>query len=138
MYTCTHICTYVITLTHTNVYMYMHIYTHTICMHARTHARTHAHVRAHNRHGIFLPSELSSFSQLLRRLGRVHSLFTHPHPLTKLKSTELETTTIEEEDEGEHGEKAVMCLRDFHWAFLHYLIENRFVSLMYHYLDNYR
>ena len=79
------------------------------------------------RHGVFVPEELEDLPSLLYRLGQVHSLFTHPHPLTKLT----------DEDSCE-DDAAVVSLESFHRGFLKYLVENRFYSLMYHYLDQYR
>lgn len=83
---------------------------------------------------MFLPEELSSFPSLLHRLGQVHSLFTHPHPLTKV------TDCCEDAEDREDGEDsgAVISLELFHSGFLKYLVENRFCSLMYHYLDYYK
>lgn len=80
-----------------------------------------------SRHGVFLPEELSDLPTLLYRLGQVHSLFTHPHPLTKLT-----------ENEGSEESGAVISLESFHRGFLKYLIENQFYSFMYHYLDQYK
>ncbi|XP_064396222.1 spatacsin-like isoform X6 [Halichondria panicea] len=78
------------------------------------------------RHGVFVPDDLQDLPSLLYRLGQVHSLFTHPHPLTKLT----------EDEECEDG-GAVISLESFHSGFLKYLVENRFYSFMYHYLDQY-
>ena len=97
---------------------------------AHTCASLHAHTctpPSPYRHGVLLPYELSNLPYLLHRLGRVHTLFTHPHPLTK---------TTSHVTEGDGG--ALVSLEGFHRGFLKYLIENRFVSLMYHYLDCYR
>ena len=63
---------------------------------------------------------------MLHRMGRVHTLFTHPHPLTKSSGH------MTEEEGG-----ALVSLERFHGGFLKYLVENKFVSLMYHYLDCY-
>ncbi len=76
---------------------------------------------------MFVPDDLQDLPSLLYRLGQVHSLFTHPHPLTKLTEHE------ECEDGG-----AVISLESFHSGFLKYLVENRFYSFMYHYLDQYK
>ena len=92
-----------------------------------------AHAPTPCRHGVLLPQELSSLPDLLNRLGRVHSLFSQPHPLTKTASHhqqgEREPTTS---DDG-----AIISVEAFHRSFLKYLMENRFCSLMYHYLDCY-
>ena len=88
------------------------------------------------RHGVFLPKELSNLPSLLHRLGKVHSLFTHPHPLTKV------TDSCEDGEDGEGGGEsvsgAVVSMESFHSGFLKYLVDNRFCSLMYHYLDYYK
>ena len=75
---------------------------------------------------MLLERELASMPALLHRLGRVYSLFTHPHPLSK--------TSLDPEE----GESSVISLEAFHRGFLRYLVENRFFSLMHHYLDCYR
>ena len=90
-------------------------------MHAHVHTSKHKF-----RHGVLLPHELSNLPYLLHRMGRVHTLFTHPHPLTK-------TTSHMTQEEG----GALVSLEGFHRGFLKYLVENKFVSLMYHYLDCY-
>ena len=79
------------------------------------------------RHGVFMSDELQDLPKLLYRLGQVHSLFTHPHPLKKFT-----------EDEECDNSGAVMSLTSFHSSFLEYLIKNRFYSFMYHYLDQYK
>ena len=72
-------------------------------------------------------------------LGRVHSLFSHPHPLSKT-SGHVQPIVEEEDDEvteTEKSDKALVSLEAFHRGFLQYLIANRFFSLLYHYLDEY-
>lgn len=81
------------------------------------------------RHGVLLPRELDSLPDLLNRLGRVHSLFSQPHPLTKTAGHHREAPTP--------TEGAIISVEAFHRSFLKYLMENRFCSLMYHYLDCY-
>lgn len=83
----------------------------------------HAH-----RSGEFLPAELDYFPALLLRLGRVHSLFTSPHPLSKVE---------DETDSEVPRTNTLVSIECFHGKFLEYLVENRFYSLMYHYLDSY-
>lgn len=80
-----------------------------------------------DRHGVFMSDELQDLPKLLYRLGQVHSLFTRPHPLTKLT-----------DDEECETSGAVMTLTSFHSCFLKYLIQNRFYSFVYHYLDQYK
>ena len=85
---------------------------HNMIMHKK---HTHA-LCTHHRHGIFIPPELNDFTQLLQRLGRVHTLFSHPHPLTRAFTTTADAAAghhhlrlsgreeEEEEEEEEEGE----------------------------------
>ncbi len=81
---------------------------------------------------------MEDFPALLHRLGRVHSLFTMPHPLSKVAS---QITQGEDEEETDcirpPSEGMMVSVEAFHRHFLSYLIENRFYSLMYNYLDSY-
>ena len=89
------------------------------------------HIVKHYRHGVLLPRELNNLPDLLNRLGRVHSLFSQPHPLTKTASHH------QEEEPTLSDDGAIISVEAFHGSFLKYLMENRFCSLMYHYLDCY-
>ena len=98
----------------------------------------HMHTHTH-RQGVLLSTELQNLPLLLPRLGRTHSLFSQPHPLSKSPAH----ATSESSDSGSgcaenNEETALASLEDFHSAFLHYCIENGFASLMYHYMDYYR
>ena len=87
---------------------------------------------------MFIPPELEDFSVFLHRLGRVHSLFTMPHPVSKVTG---QITQGEDGEEGEFihlpSEATLVSVESFHRQFLSYLVENRFYSLMYNYLDSY-
>lgn len=95
----------------------------------------HTHTTT-NRNGIFLSVELDDFPALLYRLGRVHSLFTQPHPLSKVGGVSVERDS-EDEQSPTRTEFSLVSVESFHRTFLNYLVENRFYSLLYHYLDSY-
>lgn len=87
---------------------------------------------------MFILAELDNFPALLHRLGRVHSLFTHPHPLCKVANQQ--TAQAEAEDNCSTQplkEDSLVSMQSFHKKFLNYLVENRFYSMVYHYLDTY-
>ena len=84
--------------------------------------------------GIFILSELEAFPALLHRLGRVHSLFTLPHPLIK---TADNVTQYKDEHYTDSITGDLISMEGFHKMFLNYCIEQRFFSLMSHYLDLY-
>ena len=107
--------------------------------HTRAHTHTHTHTHTH-RQGVLLPAEQQSLPLLLTRLGRTHSLFSHPHPLSKCQGHTTSSDVLDtSSDSGERvGETAIMSLDDFHSSFLHYCICNGFASLLYHYMDCYR
>ena len=94
-----------------------------------------------HRQGVLARTEVYSLSQLLTRLGRIHSLFYHPHPLSKTQehtSAPL-IANVDGDGENDNGETwAIVTSEDFHLPFLQYCISNGFASLLYHYLDCYR
>lgn len=90
-----------------------------------------------HRNGVFIPSELDNFPAFLHRLGRIHSLFTVPHPLSKVDTQFLEYEEDEEYNKN-ISENAITTMNSFHTKFFDYLVKNRFYGLVYHYLDSYR
>ena len=87
------------------------------------------------RNGILTFSELKNFPVLMHRLGRIHSLFTLPHPL--IKTTDYKSQLTEKNcPSSSPGE--LFTLEMFHKVFLNYCIEQKFFSLMTHYLDLYK
>ena len=101
------------------------------------------HTHTQCRQGVLIPSELQSLPVLLARLGRTHSLFSHPHPLSKHQDhTPLSAEAPPTPSGSSEGEittaGALLSLEDFHSSFIHYCITNGFTSLLYHYLDWYR
>lgn len=98
-------------------------------------SHTHAHTY---RQGVLLPTELQSLPLLLARLGRTHSLFSHPHPLSKSQGHTSSSNALVPTSDSGGNVGAIASLDDFHSSFLHYCIVNVFASLMYHYLDYYR
>ena len=76
-------------------------------------------------------AELDNFSMLLHRLRRVHSLFARPHPLAKVADYLIQSR----EADCSCTDSDVVSMESFHRKFLNYLVENRFFSLMNHYLD---
>ena len=92
----------------------------------------HTHIHTPFRHGVLLYHELNNLPDLLSRLGRVHSLFSQPHPLTKTSGHHFEVAKEQKDSDG-----VLISVEAFHGGFLKYLVENRFISLMYHYLDCY-
>lgn len=104
-------------------------------IHACINIYVHTHIF---RHGVLLHHELNSLPDLLTRLGRVHSLFTKPHPLTKTVDEQLETKKeVGGVEQATANKGTLQSVEAFHRGFLNYLVENRFFSLMYHYLDCY-
>ncbi len=87
-----------------------------------------------DRNGIFISSEHQSFPALLHRLGRVHSLFTPPHPL--IKSAD-HVSPSSDTDYSPSSPMEIISMEAFHKMFLNYCIEKKFFSLMNHYLDLY-
>lgn len=82
------------------------------------------------RNGIFISAELGDFSALLYRLGRVCSLFTLPHPLSKVASQAVKGNVTQDDE-------ALISVESFHKKFMNYLVQNRFYSFIHHYLDSY-
>jgi spatacsin len=78
--------------------------------------------------GQFCDEELSSFPKLLRRISRVHNLFGHVHPLSSLYRSESSPSSKD----------MILCPQDFHKRFLAHCVKNRFVNIMYEYMDHYR
>ena len=85
----------------------------------------------HCRKGVYIMAELDNFSMLLHRLRRVHSLFARPHPLAKVADYLIQSR----EADCSCTDSDVVSMESFHRKFLNYLVENRFFSLMNHYLD---
>ena len=90
------------------------------------------HVYTH-RDGVITQNEAQDLSLLLARLGRIHVLFYHPHPLSKSQEGISPSPTV-----GVKEEKCLVSLEDFHFTFVQYCISNAFASLLYHYLDCYK
>ena len=90
------------------------------------------------RNGVFVPLELSDFPAFLRRLGRIHALFTAPHPLSKVAGQVIKETEEDSFFQGVRKECSIVSVETFHKTFLQYLVKNRFFSLLYHYLDSHR
>lgn len=90
-----------------------------------------------HRNGVFLPTEQDCFPAFLSRLSRVHSLFTLPHPLSKTGNQVTPQQTEDDWCTSVQDANSVISIQSFHKKFLEYLVENRFYSLMYHYLDSY-
>lgn len=94
------------------------------------------------RQGVVIPAELQSLPILLARLGRTHSLFSHPHPLSKHQDHTSSTEAPPTSPSGSNGNGvttgALLSLEDFHSSFIQYCINSGFTSLLYHYLDWYR
>ena len=80
---------------------------------------------------MYILSELEDFHLLLRRLGRVHSLFSLPHPFVKVADNLCQF----KKDDDSHMDFDLVSMEAFLRKFLNFLVENRFFSLMNHYLD---
>lgn len=107
------------------------------CTCALSYVSSHTHAHTY-RQGVLLPTELQSLPLLLARLGRTHSLFSHPHPLSKSQGHTSPPGPLLPTSDSDESIGAVVSLDDFHSSFLRYCISNGFASLMYHYLDYYR
>ena len=85
-----------------------------------------------------MPLELNDFQAFLHRLGRINTLFTAPHPLSKVAGQPQIGETTEEGAIFKMMPKDsyIVSVEAFNKYFLRYLVDNRFFSLMYHYLDS--